>query len=84
MIGNAPLSKLSGGGGNLLPQVRSPNAVVWRAIQVQQLLVGFVEAGRHDGCFYYVMHHLTGGTLRDRIERTGPGTPGTGRRRQRV
>lgn len=38
-------------------------------------LVGFVEAGRHDGCFYYVMQHLTGGTLRDRIERNGPGTP---------
>jgi serine/threonine protein kinase len=37
-------------------------------------LVGFVEAGRHDGCFYYVMEHLTGGTLRDRIERQGPGT----------
>jgi serine/threonine protein kinase len=38
-------------------------------------LVGFVEAGRHDGCFYYVMNHLTGGTLRDRIERNGPGKP---------
>ncbi len=37
-------------------------------------LVGFVEAGRHDGCFYYVMEHLTGGTLRDRIERQGPGS----------
>ncbi len=37
-------------------------------------LVGFVEAGRHDGCFYYVMQHLTGGTLRDRIERQGPGS----------
>jgi len=37
-------------------------------------LVGFVEAGRHDGCFYYVMEHLTGGTLRDRIEKNGPGT----------
>ena len=38
-------------------------------------LVRFVEAGRHDGCFYYVMEHLTGGTLRDRIERRGPGSP---------
>ncbi len=38
-------------------------------------LVGFVEAGRHDGCFYYVMQHLTGGTLRDRIEKRGPGKP---------
>jgi serine/threonine protein kinase len=38
-------------------------------------LVSFVEAGRHDGCFYYVMQHITGGTLRDRIERFGPGEP---------
>jgi serine/threonine protein kinase len=37
-------------------------------------LVKFYESGRHDGCFFYVMEFVAGGTLRDRIEARGPGS----------
>jgi serine/threonine protein kinase len=37
-------------------------------------LVKFHESGRHDGCFFYVMEFVRGGTLRDRIEARGPGS----------
>ncbi len=39
-------------------------------------LVRFVESGREEGCFYYVMDLLPGGTLRGRIRREGPRPPG--------
>ncbi|MDC3379237.1 protein kinase [Planctomycetota bacterium] len=34
-------------------------------------LVTFVESGRHDSYFYYVMSYLAGGSLRDRIRKQG-------------
>lgn len=38
-------------------------------------LVRFVESGREEGAYYYVMEFLPTGTLRDRIRASGPGTP---------
>jgi serine/threonine protein kinase len=38
-------------------------------------LVRFVESGRHDDSFYYVMEHLPGGSVRQRIKREGPQPP---------
>lgn len=35
-------------------------------------LVRFIESGRHEECFYYVMDYLPGGSVRQRIKRTGP------------
>jgi eukaryotic-like serine/threonine-protein kinase len=35
-------------------------------------LVHFIASGRHDDWFYYVMEHIEGGTLRDRIAEEGP------------
>lgn len=35
-------------------------------------LVRFVESGRHEDCFYYVMDFLPGGSVRQRVRRAGP------------
>ncbi|MCO5165201.1 MAG: protein kinase [Planctomycetes bacterium] len=35
-------------------------------------LVRFVESGRHEDCFYYVMDFLPGGSVRQRLRRAGP------------
>lgn len=35
-------------------------------------LVRFVESGRHEDSFYYVMEYLPGGSVRQRIKREGP------------
>jgi serine/threonine-protein kinase len=35
-------------------------------------LVRFLESGRHEECFYYVMDYLSGGSVRQRIKRVGP------------
>lgn len=38
-------------------------------------LVHFIASGRHDDWFYYVMEHVKGGTLRERMEERGPCRP---------
>lgn len=38
-------------------------------------LVHFIASGRHDDWFYYVMEHVKGGTLRERINELGPCKP---------
>ncbi|MBL4849678.1 MAG: protein kinase [Planctomycetes bacterium] len=38
-------------------------------------LVRFVESGREEEAYYYVMEYLAGGTLRDRLRAKGAGTP---------
>jgi serine/threonine protein kinase len=35
-------------------------------------LVKFIESGRHGDWFYYVMHHVAGGSLRQRVRDRGP------------
>ncbi len=39
-------------------------------------LVRFVESGRHEDSFYYVMDYLPGGSVRQRVKREGPQAPG--------
>jgi CheY-like chemotaxis protein len=38
-------------------------------------LVRFLESGRHEDFYYYVMSYVPGGTLRARIRKRGPQTP---------
>ncbi|MDF1664523.1 MAG: protein kinase [Planctomycetota bacterium] len=38
-------------------------------------LIHFIASGRHDDWFYYVMEHVKGGTLRERIDEHGPCKP---------
>ncbi|MGE0710054.1 MAG: protein kinase [Planctomycetota bacterium] len=38
-------------------------------------MIRFVESGRQDDAWFYVMDYLEGGTLRDRIEADGPRSP---------
>lgn len=38
-------------------------------------LVRFIESGRHEDCFYYVMEYLPGGSVRQRIKAGGPQPP---------
>lgn len=40
-------------------------------------LVRFIASGRHEDWFYYVMEHIEGGTLRERIKEGGPCDPKT-------
>lgn len=38
-------------------------------------LVRFIESGREESAYYYVMEYLEGGTLRDKLRSKGKGTP---------